>query len=88
MSTTTEQAVARLEVRAGECERRLTRLEDQELAGKLQVMNEKLDQLVAELADVHAENIWMKRAFVGAMLTLLGGMVLFLLTTAGGGALG
>lgn len=78
---TPEQGIARLEVRAGECERRITRLEDQELAGKLQVMNEKMDQVVHELGEIHAESVWMKRAFIGAMITLLGGMILFLLTS-------
>lgn len=83
---TPEQGIARLEVRAQECERRLMRLEDQELSGKLNVLNEKIDQVVHELGEVHAENVWMKRAFVGAMLTLLGGMLIFLLTSSGLGA--
>jgi hypothetical protein len=48
-------------------------------------MNEKLDQLVTEVGEVHGEERAMKRAFIGAMLTLLVGMVLFLVTQGGVG---
>jgi hypothetical protein len=76
-----EQGLARLEVRAEQCERRLLRLEDQEVRGKLSVRSEKIDTLAHEIGEVHADQIWMKRAFVGAILSLLGAMLLFLVTT-------
>ena len=58
-------------------ETRLQRLEDQELHATLNSVKEKVD-------DLHDDLVWLKRTLAGAIFTLLGGMVLFLVSIAAG----
>ncbi len=70
--------------RIGELERRMTKLEDEGLKGKLGVLENMLANLQRDLSEVRDEVRWMKRALVSAIFTLLGGMILFLVSIAGG----
>lgn len=58
-------------------ENRIQRIEDHELHATISYMRERIEAL-------HEDLIWLKRALFGAILTLLGGMVLFLASIAAG----
>lgn len=79
-------------MRAGECERRLLRLEDQELAGRLGLLAEKVEQLTDELADtketlgkqlgeVKGMGVWLVRSFVTLIVGILGTLIVFIVTS-------
>lgn len=58
-------------------ERRLRRIEDQELHATLKFLKE-------QVAELHDDLVWLKRTLAGAIFTLLGGMILFLVSVASG----
>ena len=58
-------------------EDRLQRIEDQELHASIVFLTQQLDRL-------HDDLTWLKRTLVGTIFTLLGGMILFLLSIAAG----
>ena len=58
-------------------EDRLQRLEDQELHASITYLTGSLDRL-------HDDLTWLKRTLVGTIFTLLGGMILFLVSISAG----
>jgi hypothetical protein len=58
-------------------EDRLQRIEDQELHASIVFLTQQLDRL-------HDDLTWLKRTLVGTIFTLLGGMILFLVSVAAG----
>lgn len=80
----TERELATLGERTRELERRVNRLENQELAAAMTLVQEKLTTMAKELGGVKNINVWMLRSFVALIFTLLASMVLFLVTSQGG----
>jgi hypothetical protein len=63
--------------RINRLEARLQRIEDQELHASILFLTQQLDRL-------HDDLTWLKRSLVGTIFTLLGGMILFLLSISAG----